>query len=82
VGSTASVIIFDAASPKRLRLRIHGVSGDGSMLFFHDHKSYATNLSTPTITVPERLWLWLMLAPVIPLAVFGVRRKMRRSRAE
>ncbi len=85
VGSTASVITFDAASPKRLRLHIHGVSGDGSMLFFYDHKSYPTNLSiptTPTITVPERLWLWLMLAPVIPLAVFGVRRKMRRNRAE
>jgi hypothetical protein len=64
-GSTSSTTYFYPEDPKRLRCQIHWVSGK-DFEFYYDDASYPTNLETPTIVVPENLWLLLPAAGAIP----------------
>lgn len=74
LGTTTNPIYFDAANPQRLRLQIHYVSGSGSSSFYLDGSTYPSNLSTPSVTVPEGLFAGIIAGLVFLLGTLWLRR--------
>ena len=84
-GTTSVGTTFTSATPKRLRFQLHYVSGGGTLTVQYGgsggggraeyaDQSYDSYLLTPTVTVPENLWLFLLPTTFIPVLLKRIRK--------
>jgi len=67
---------FTVSNPNRNQLPIEGISSQkgGNCSIQYDATSTPSSLDTPSVTVPEGAWSWVLLAPFIPLLISVLRR--------
>ncbi len=79
VGNDSDGETYTSANPQRLRVQIHvdAVNDGGSFVLAYDSGTNPSNLTTPTVTVPEIGIFLLVLVPLIPVVMGTIWRRRR-----